>query len=857
MAATVIMAWRRWCRTAGLLAVVAGALSGAQAPALAQPTQAHGHAHQAPAEPLPPGLAAIVAQGDEAQVQLRAIEASARAATLDDTALKAKIRLLPPLDQQLSTIADALVPRLASIDARLAQLGPAPAKGQPPETAEIAQERAHLAGLREAIDAEIKQARLLMVEIDQLGDRLEARRRALFSTQLWTQGRSVFDPALWQGFVAAIPADTKRLASAITAEAAVAEAARHAPGTMASWVAALLGAFVIAVPGRRLLDRLGLRRAVALPEASRLRRSLLALWLVIVAVATPLLAGWLIRVVLSATGALTPLFETLATLGLKVIVFAALIEGLGRALLSRRHPGWRLAPISDSLVAALGKYPLILAVVVAVATFIAGANAAIGISLAGSVTAECLLVVLELVVIGKVLMVAGRERGVSFDAAPSPGQALQPGQGVQPGQGESQLPWLIAALSAWLGLVAAGLAVALGYLALASFIMRELVWVAIVLSTLFLLIRFVDDLFPALLGTSSRVGRSVRVAVGLSDPALRQIGILLSGLARVALLLFGWSLVVAPFGTDATDLFGRLTSADLVIRLGEVSISPGAIIGGILILLVGLLITRGIRSWLESRYLPATAMDISVRTSLASAVTYIGALVAVVMASAYLGLSLDRIALFASALSIGIGFGLQSIISNFVSGLILLVERPVKVGDWIAIGDLEGDVRRVNVRATEIEMRDRSRLIVPNLDLITKTVRNVTHGGALGRIRIVLRVNDDADPIALRDLLARHLADHPEVLAKPPAQVYLSDAQDGGLEFTCYAYVASARDVFRVKSDLLFQIVPDLKVNGFALANSTPVVNVGMDKPVIEPAAEPPPPLTPPPPPPPLPPQPQ
>ncbi len=192
--------------------------------------------------------------------------------------------------------------------------------------------------------------------------------------------------------------------------------------------------------------------------------------------------------------------------------------------------------------------------------------------------------------------------------------------------------------------------------------------------------------------------------------------------------------------------------------------------------------------------------------------------------------------MFASALSIGIGFGLQSIISNFVSGLILLVERPVKVGDWIAIGDLEGDVRKVSVRATEIEMKDQSRLIVPNLDLITKTVRNVTHAGALGRARIVFRVNDDADPIALRALVLGLLAVHPEVLKEPGPAVYLTDATDGGLEFTCFAFVASARDVYQVRSDLLFAIVPALKAGGFALANSTPIVNLGVDGRLIEPA---------------------
>ena len=226
---------------------------------------------------------------------------------------------------------------------------------------------------------------------------------------------------------------------------------------------------------------------------------------------------------------------------------------------------------------------------------------------------------------------------------------------------------------------------------------------------------------------------------------------------------------------------------------------------------------------------------IGAQNALGVGTTYLGAILAIIMASAYLGLSLDRITLLASALSVGIGFGLQSIVGNFVSGLILLVERPVKVGDWIAIGDLDGDVRKISVRATEIEMADRSKLIVPNTDLVSRTIRNVTRGSTLARLRIVLRVSDDADPILVRDLLKARLKDHPELVHEPAPVVYLTDVRDGALEFAATGYVASARDAYRIKSDLLFQIIPDLRGANIALATSSPVVNVGIGERSIEP----------------------
>ena len=111
----------------------------------------------------------------------------------------------------------------------------------------------------------------------------------------------------------------------------------------------------------------------------------------------------------------------------------------------------------------------------------------------------------------------------------------------------------------------------------------------------------------------------------------------------------------------------------------------------------------------------------------------------------------------------------------------------------------------------------------------------MTHFGALGRVRIVLRVGGDADPAQVRDLLSARLKGHAEVLHEPAPGVYLSDVRDGGLEFSAFAYVASPRHAFRVKSELLFQIVADLKAHDVTLASPNPVVNVGIQDRTIEP----------------------
>ena len=762
----------------------------------------------------PPTDAAAAAQIDQAGDDLSDAMTASRRRNLTDAEIKAQLAEVPPIRADLSVALSALTPHLADADARLAQLGPA----QGAEPAEIAATRTALAQARGVIDAEVKQARLLTIEADQINATLSERLRDNFSRRLWTQNRSVLNPGLWREFAASTPADLRRLADATGEEAQVLAAAARRGGGLAALIIAAVLALVIAGPGRVILNRWGYRWADRSAVSEPLRRSGLALWLVAVAIGTALAAGLLARALLIGEDALTPVFARIATLLVRGVVFAVTLEALGRAVLSPRRPQWRMAPLSDEIVGRLAPYPGLIGLAAGAASFVTGLNTAMGASLSSSVASDCCAVLIELAVVGAALATAARARETHM-ALPSAAAGRVSG---------ARLPWVLAALAAWLALIGALVAVLIGYLALAGFLMREMVWIGAVLALMFLLLRVTDEAFPALFAPTSRIGRLIYTGLGLSRPAMEQIGVLLAGLARLALLLMGWAAILAPFGAGADDVITKMTSTAALLQIGRVSISPGALIGAVALLLIGLAATRAVRGWLETQYLPKTRLDVGLRTSATSAVTYLGAAFAILAAFAYLGVSLSQMALLAGALSVGIGFGLQAIIGNFVSGLILLAERPIAVGDWVAIGEWEGDVRRINIRATEIELADKSKLIVPNSDLVSKTVRNVAFAGAVGRVKIVLKIDDAADPGAVRDLLLGRLEGHAEVLRAPPPMAYLSDVRDGALEFTAYAYVASPRQAFRVKSDLLFQIVPDLKAGGIALANATPVINVGL-----------------------------
>ncbi|MDR3509481.1 MAG: DUF3772 domain-containing protein [Caulobacteraceae bacterium] len=793
-------------------------------PAPVPPTGAAADQSGAPAT-----MAALEAEVDRSDQELHELSKSFGAASLTDAQIQQRLAAIPPIQARLADALSNLSPRLAAVDARLAQLGPAPAAGQPPESAEITQNRRTLATFRQTVDGEVKQAKLLQVEASQLVTMLASRQRQQLTAQLWAQSRSILDPALWGEFATALPKDLARLGAVFADERDAITRAGGRSGTLWEWAGALIIALALAAPLRIVLNRIAVQRVGTVAPGTRLRRTLLALAKVLVAIATPLAALLLVRGVLAGAGAITPIFEQMTTLVIRVVVFASFFEGLGRALLSPGRASWRLAPIPDAVVARLRPYPGVIGVSAALATLARGLSTILGSSQPTSAASDCLTVLIEIIAVALALGTMGRARNDHLTTTVAE---------TTPHEAESRLPWIIAALLAWLTLGAALVAVLLGYVQMAFTLMAEMVWIATVLASLFLLLRFVDDLFPAILAPDRPIGQFLRIAIGLSKTALEQISVLLSGVCRLALYLFGWAAILAPFGAGAGDIFTKATSSQLVIKIGQVTISPGAILGAIAVLVLGLIVTRAVRGWLEKRYLPKTRIDLGLQVSLASGVTYLGAFVAVLLTFGYLGLSFDKIALFASALSVGIGFGLQSVIGNFVSGLILLAERPIKVGDWIAIGDLEGDVKRINVRATEIEMWDRSKLIVPNSDLISKTVRNVTQSNALGRVRIVLKTADNADPEGVRELILARLNGHHAILKEPPPAVFLSNVGDGALEFTAFAYVASPRLAYATRSELLFQIVPDLRARNISLASSTPIFNVAMSDHLIQPEAD-------------------
>ena len=262
-----------------------------------------------------------------------------------------------------------------------------------------------------------------------------------------------------------------------------------------------------------------------------------------------------------------------------------------------------------------------------------------------------------------------------------------------------------------------------------------------------------------------------------------------AGIDLVLLIAVAPALFVLA-GVDVSAVRDLVARAFAGFRVGGVVISLSDIFFSVAVFVGILTATRVLQGALQRGPLAHSRMDSGIQNSLTTLFGYAGLVVAAIVGLGMLGVDFSNLALIAGALSVGIGFGLQSIVNNFVSGLILLFERPIKAGDWIVTASGEGIVKKISVRSTEIETFDRASIIIPNSELIASTVTNWTHKSALGRIRVAVGVSYDSDPDLVREILLKCGNDHPLVVRYPEPFVVWMDFGASSLDFELRAFIS-------------------------------------------------------------------
>ncbi len=740
---------------------------------------------------------------DAAQQQIADIRKQL-GAEVDETKLSDVRDIATSIVSSADALAADRAPKLDALDARIAELGPAPAKGAPAEAPDIAAQRAALGKQRTDLDGEIKRAKLISVDAQQLLAEIAEARRANFQARLSQRTPSPLTPTFWKNVIGNSVEDRARLTTLLSG-VVYAVADGFAPDNRVFAIVGIVGALLLIVFGRLWAVRALVRLTTDRVPQGRLRRSALALAVVVVATVFTGLGAQAIVSGLEWHGAFSGAEDQLAHSLVLAIFFGSFVAGLGRALLSPTRPSWRLPPIADDMATDLAPFPWLLGTAIALSIMLRRINAVAGASLAATVTASFVsAVVYAAIVVWALSCIRRGRRKAAAERKPD-----------EPPPTPSM--WSNVAIGVlWLAALTALVSAAIGFVAFAQFIAALMVRALIVGSAFFLLVHVIEDSFFTLVSIRQRW---MRETLGMQTRTSEQVAVVLSGAFRVVAFLFALSMIFAGFGRGRAELSNLGTQVgSSALRIGQFEITPNAVFGAIAVFLAGLVVVRSLKRWLNDRYLPTTTLDPAMRASVTTLLGYAGGIVVFAFALSELGLSVERIAWVASALSVGIGFGLQAVVQNFVSGLILLVERPVKVGDWVALGDIEGDIRRINVRATEIQMGDRSTMIVPNSELITKTVRNVTLANSQGRVRVRLPMPLDTDADAVIAAMTAAFTSNPAILENPALSVTLDGIDNSALTFVGVAFIDNPRQAGAIRSDILLDVLGRLRDAGIRMA---------------------------------------
>ena len=802
----------------------------AAGPAAAAPIApaSNGAGDSAQAGPTDPPAARL----DAAKQSLDQLDAYLTNDSLSDADLVHQRAAMEPISTLINGVIAEVTPKLAAAKTRLDQLGQPPdPKADPPPAPEdpaVAQDRKDQLKLVAAYDDLIKRANLAQVRTEQITTQIAERRRAIFTNEVFQRTSSILSPSLWIDVGSEIP----RYFRAAGEDAS--QFSRKISGAMGEPAALLLIASFLLLFSSLAASVFVTKRVIPREKSRRdpteLQKTAAALWTGMAVASIPIAGAGAFFALAEWFGLSVAQLKPLHGASFTGIVRCALAAGMGTAILAPNRPIWRPVDLTDRVAQRLMTLVLSLAIVISLGKIVEAANEVVGASLQVSVAVRggfALLVGL-LLTRGLYGIVGGPKEEDGETAAVE-----------RSAKRADESPWWPPIrFVTWTAIVSIIAADVFGYVALSAFIVEQIVWVGFVAGLLFLLTKLVSEGAEQAFRPKSRFSRSLIASLGVRRERLQQVGVLLSAIAQVALYAIAALLVLAPWGLQSHDLVGAIKSAFFGVKIGDVTISLSSLILALVYFAIGYALTHAAQNWLENRYLPLTELDTGLRASIRTSVGYIGILVSLGFAVAFLGLNLEKLALIAGALSVGIGLGLQSVVNNFVSGLILLWERAIRVGDLIVVGDEQGYVRRINVRATEIETFDRSMVIVPNGNMVTGIVKNLVRGDRVGRIIIPVKVVWGSDPEKVRQVLIEAAKSHDEVVRFPAPSVFFSAFGQTSLDFDLVCFVEDVERARRVKSDLHFAIFTLFAEAGLAMTPPSPSTTLTLDMSQVETLAQ-------------------
>jgi small-conductance mechanosensitive channel len=645
---------------------------------------------------------------------------------------------------------------------------------------------------------------VIAVEAEQNAGRVSALQREQFFQRVFDRNRSMLNPSLWYDLGIGIGV----LASALSllfrnwwAEV----------GPTGNTIGLLLVPLFIVIfaSGYMLVNRWAKRWMERYASRSRSIDDMARLWRIVRGLITAAVALLIlivpIKLSLDFSGFFTPRLWLVWNAVALALADTFFFYVLARRVASPGEPQWRVVDLDDQ---AASRFTLLAGITAFVASFntLLG-KIAEGLYLLVNYTAgqSALSALVLLCLMSLILYVVKNQDGLADKA----GRRLY-------------FRWVSSLTPLLWALIVLGFgALLLGYVALADYIAQQMVRTSMVLGLLFVLYHLFDAAVTASFDPQSGFGVFLRRITGLGERGIERMGLIFRTGVDLVLLMAGIPLLVLLWTLTWVDFGGFYNTLTLGVKIGEITISPGIVLMMLAILAAGVIATKLFNRWLARRILSDTHLNRGVQDSILKGASYAGYIIAAGLALTATGVDFSNLALIAGALGLGIGLGLQSIVNNFVSGLIILAERPIRVGDWVSLPTGEGVVRRINVRSTEIETFDSCSIILPNSHLVSEPVRNWTHNDNMGRFTVAVTVDYDSDAEEVRKLLVETARSHERVISAPEPLALLVRFGPNGLDFELRAFVADIFEAAGVASDIRFELLTLFREKGITI--STPV----------------------------------
>jgi len=695
---------------------------------------------------------------------------------------------------------------LETLQKLLNALGPPPAQDAPPENPDIAAQRAQYQQDITDYKARVAQADLAQTRANELEDQISA----LFVERLIAKLSVRFpSPLLPETVSAALPEAGHVLAAILSTPTTwwhnLPERERR-PGvifrSLAFLIIAIFGGWAIR---HALLTRFGPDPGIDEPTFARRLVGAVAEGLAR-GIIPAAIVGMLLFRTLAEGSILEGPFADVVSLFCQSLILFIIATALPKATLSPRIPSWRLSALSAENARSMARIIAFVAAVFSLDLFFYRVVNVIpdGIKISAELMSVYALAFNFAEGIGLLAALQGRLwNSPSHPATPQEEDEDESGEeGRAPENGaQSNRFWGVMRLLGALLIVGAISATLFGYANLGTYVINNMLGTGVAWGLLYLLRGLLRDL----IGIGLRVRFVTRHV--LVTPTTRRLVKFWLRWTLDLVLWIGAVLIAAPiWSVPVVPMLQWFGQALTQLKIGNFTISIADIGLSLVVFFVVLALMRWMQRGLSDRILPETRLDPGVRHSVAAGFGYLGFAIAAVIAISIVGIDLSNLALIAGALSVGIGFGLQNVVNNFVSGLILLIERPIKVGDWVVVGDKEGTVKQIRVRATEIETFQRASVIIPNSELLSTAVVNWTHSDRMGRVEIVIGVAYGSDTERVREILLDVARENPQVSRWPPPYVRFKDFGDSALVFELRCYLYDIGHIITVSSDLRFAV---------------------------------------------------